>query len=163
MPIGIPVPPLNYWLIVVLVTLATNALKPFIEQLPFSRPNTPTHDNTIRAVNFVLNLAAIIGFAWYDNLLNWQQLPAYLVAAFVLTGGGHLVYRGVNWSPASGTPMSTSTGNPIAQVDPAILDAAVAQAMAGLNAPHNLPASAPVSPVSEVAPVTPPATSGIGV
>jgi hypothetical protein len=138
---GIPVPPLNYWLIVMLVTLITNGLKPFIEQLPFAHPTSPTHDSTIRVVNFLLNLVAIIGFAWSGDLLDWRQLPAYGVAALVLTGGGHLVYKGIAWSPASG--IATPAGDPIAQIDPALLDAAVAQAMAGLNAPHGLPAPAP--------------------
>ena len=80
------------------------ALAPIISSVPGLRPNDAMRNTLMRVLVYVLNLGALVGLAWTQNVVITQQMvPALLLAVGGSTVGSHLFYATVKSSRTTPT------------------------------------------------------------
>ena len=101
------------------------ALAPLISSVPGFRAGDALRSTLMRVLVYLLNLAALVGLAWTQNVVLTQQMvPALLLAVGGSTVGSHLFYSqvkaasstpGTATAPAASTPPAPSTSTPALQ------------------------------------------------
>lgn len=87
------------------------ALAPVISAIPGFRANDAMRSTLMRVLVYVLNVGALVGLAWTQNVIITPQMaPALLLAVGGSTVGSHLFYVKVRSSnPAAAPAVAPST------------------------------------------------------
>ena len=93
-----------------LVSSVLAAFAPIIARIPGLRYGDDSRNVLMRTLVGALNLAGIVGYAYFNNIvLAKEAIPALVLTAFGALIGGHYVYKGVQTAQALATNASVET------------------------------------------------------
>jgi hypothetical protein len=75
-----------------LITGFISIISPYVAKIPAMSDPT-IYNNTLRAINFVLNFGAVILLEQLHHTLDWNNILAYVSVAGVAAVGSHVLYR----------------------------------------------------------------------
>ena len=94
-------------------TYVISLIKPFLEKLPFLRPDSSVHDAAIRILNLVVNALTVVALNYQAGTFNPNNWLAYLMVAVGQAIGSQGLYSAI--SSTSGAAQTVKAAPPIAQ------------------------------------------------
>lgn len=92
--------------IAAIITWLVSVVKPFVEQLPFAKVDSPTHDATLQLGQLAVNLLTVFALAVVGGTLTAGSIVPLLVQGFAQAAGAEVLYKTLTRSGGSvgGTP-----------------------------------------------------------
>lgn len=95
-----------------IIAWIVSVAKPFVEQLPFARTDSPTHDATLQLGQLAVNLLTVFALAMLGGTFTSADVLPLIVQGFAQAAGAEVLYKTVTRSGGSVRSITTPTAAP---------------------------------------------------